>query len=141
MSIPLPLTQSLNSVIDVVVSVSPQAAPRTLFNQALFIGTAAHLSSQTVRIKRYDANFATEMVADGFATTDPEYIAANLYFGQAPQPQYLWIGRQDLTALNDTACSVDAGGTLYAVGDILTVAGGTNGRLQVLTINTGTGAV
>ena len=141
MSIPLPLTQSLNSVIDVVVSVSPQAAPRTLFNQALFIGTAAHLSSQTVRIKRYDANFATEMVADGFATTDPEYIAANLYFGQEPTPQYLWIGRQDLTALNDTACSVDAGGTLYAVGDILTVAGGTNGRLQVLTVNSGTGAV
>jgi hypothetical protein len=44
------------------------------------------------------------MAADGFSATDPEYLAAQLYFSQSPQPDVLWVGRQDLTASPAETC-------------------------------------
>ncbi len=137
MSIPTPNTQSLNSIVDVVVEISPLAAPRPTFNQALFIGPSAYINSQTTRLKKYDSNFASEMVADGFAITNPEYIAMGIYMSQNPQPTYGWIGRQDLTAI--ATATIDSGneGTGYVVGDVLTVGGGTGGTVKVTTVSSG----
>jgi len=39
------------------------------------------------------------MLADGFTVNSSEYIAAQIYFSQTPAPQFIWIGRQDLTAI------------------------------------------
>src|SRR6185312_2664817 len=57
---------------------------------------------------------------------------------QTPQPTFLWIGRQDLTALQ--TCKVgSSGGTGYVVGDIVAViqAGAQAGQLSVTTVSTG----
>lgn len=130
----LPLSQ----VVDVTVLISPQAPATPTFNQGLIVGTSNVIGSVTganPRVRRYTT--LTAILADGFTLVSPEYLAASLYFGQVPAPQYIWIGRQDLTAIS--AATVDAGGTGYVVGDIVTVvqSGASLGQLQVLTVTGG----
>lgn len=84
-------TRSLDSIVDIQVLVSPLAAARSSFNQALIIGDT-NVISVSDRLKLYES--AAEVLED-FALTDPEYIAANIYFSQSPAPDKLWIGRQD----------------------------------------------
>ena len=84
-------TRSLDSIVDIQVLVSPLAAARSSFNQALIIGNT-NVISVSDRLKLYES--AAEVLED-FALTDPEYIAANIYFSQSPAPDKLWIGRQD----------------------------------------------
>ena len=84
-------TRSLDSIVDIQVLVSPLAAARSSFNQTLIIGNT-NVISVSDRLKLYES--AAEVLED-FALTDPEYIAANIYFSQSPAPDKLWIGRQD----------------------------------------------
>ena len=84
-------TRSLDSIVDIQVLVSPLAAARSSFNQTLIIGNT-NVISVSDRLKLYES--AAEVLED-FALTDPEYIAANIYFSQSPVPDKLWIGRQD----------------------------------------------
>lgn len=86
----LPLTP----VIDVNIISAPVALGRLDFNLGLIIGDSTHISTAT-RVKVY-ADTA-EMVADGFLTTDPEYLAATVYFAQSPKPNNVAIGRFDST--------------------------------------------
>lgn len=84
----LPLTP----VIDVNIISSPIALGRLDFNLGLIIGDTVKIGT-TTRVKVY-AN-TTEMVADGFAITDPEYLAATIYFSQSPKPNNVAIGYYD----------------------------------------------
>jgi len=84
-------TRSLDSIVDIQVLVNPLAAARSSFNQTLIIGDT-NVISVSDRLKLYES--AAEVLED-FALTDPEYIAANIYFSQSPAPDKLWIGRQD----------------------------------------------
>lgn len=86
-------TRSLDSIVDIEVLVSPLAAARSTFNQALIIGETTGIGT-TTRLKLYEN--ATEVLED-FALTDPEYIAASIYFSQSPSPDKLWIGFKDST--------------------------------------------
>jgi len=92
MAIPIPGTLSLDTIVDVEVLISPLSAPRSTFNQGLIIGSTDVIPTSE-RVRKY--NTAAEVLAD-FALTDPEYIAASLYFSQSPSPEILWIGRQEL---------------------------------------------
>jgi len=83
-------TRSLDSIVDIQVLVSPLAAARSTFNQALIIGST-NVIQTAERLRLYES--ATE-VLDDFTLTDPEYIAASIYFSQSPAPDKLWIGRQ-----------------------------------------------
>lgn len=85
-------TLSLKPVVDIEVNVSPAAAPRRSFNQGLIIGDSAIIPALE-RIRLYTS--VADMLADGFANDDPEYLAALLYFSQVPAPTFLWVGRQD----------------------------------------------
>ena len=84
-------TRSLDSIVDIQVLVNPLAAARSSFNQTLIIGDT-NVISVSDRLKLYES--AAEVLED-FVLTDPEYIAANIYFSQSPAPDKLWIGRQD----------------------------------------------
>ena len=133
-----PVTQDLSSVVDVSVFIEPLATAVPAYNQGLITGTSPAIPSvggTNPRIRQYASTAA--MLTDGFTSTDPEYIAAGLYFSQLPAPQYVWIGRQDLTAIQ--TATVDAGGTGYVVGDQVEVtqSGATNGLLTVLTVASG----
>lgn len=89
-----PKTLNLDSIVDVNVTIGPQAAPRATFNQLLIIGNSTHISAAT-RLKKYAS--VDDMLNDSFIVTDPEYIAANIYFSQSPAPDFVWIGRHDTT--------------------------------------------
>lgn len=134
---PLPL----NIIVDLtVITSSPQVASPT-FNTGLIIGPSAAIPSFGVnpRLRIYLAStFSGAMISDGFTINSPEYIAAQMYFSQQPQPQRLAIGRQDLTAISAVDITSGAGGSNYVVGDILTVvqSGASNGQLQVGAVGT-----
>ena len=133
----LPLTP----IVDVSLVAGPALGTPPALNQGAIIDTSAHIptfgGTGVQRIRQY-ASLAA-MAADGFLTTDPEYVAAQLYFSQSPTPQYVWVGRQDLTALKTVVPHSGSAGTGYAVGDTVgvTQSGATGGVLQVATIGTG----
>lgn len=145
-----PATLSLQSIIDIQAYISPMAAVRNSFNQGLILGTSARIpsySGDSPRIRQYNSGtWSASMIADGFLKTDPEYIAVELYFSQNPQAVYVWVGRQDLTAIASSEGSVipHAGnaGLNYVVGDVvgITKADASNGYARVETIGAG-GAV
>lgn len=118
-------SQPISIIADVtVVTSSPQIAAPT-FNTGLVIGPTAAIPSYGTnpRIRKYlAATYSTAMISDGFMTTSPEYICAQIYFSQSPQPQAIYIGRQDTTAIQTIV--YDTGGTGYVVGDTFTVTQG-----------------
>lgn len=124
---------SLNTVFGVNVVISPQAPAGPAFNQALILGTSTAIPSvgANSRLRQYTS--LTDIQSDGFATNTPEYQAATLYFGQ--NPTYLWIGRQDLTAIATVSIG-GAAGSGYVVGDIVTVvqSGAQGGQVKVTAI-------
>lgn len=87
-------SQSLSVVCNVAVSVSPVAAATPTFNQGLIVGPSTIISA-TQRVRQYTS--LAGMTADGFSVSNPEYVAAELYFGQTPTPTVLWVGRLDAT--------------------------------------------
>jgi len=135
-SYPLPL--SIIADVTVVTSSPQVAAPA--FNTPLFIGTSTAIPSYGTnsRVRTYlQSNYSTAMINDGFTTSSPEYICAQICFSQQPPPYQCQIGRQDLTAIS--AATPTADGTGYVVGDIITVVqtGASNGKLRVNTIGSG----
>jgi hypothetical protein len=97
----IPQTFNLDSVVDIVVQVSPLAAPRATFNELLIVGSTDVIET-TERVGLYED--PDDMLTDGFQVTDPEYIAALIYFGQSPAPRRLWVGRQDLSITPGESC-------------------------------------
>jgi len=93
---------SLQNIVDVVVYISPIYPARSTFNHGLIIGTSTKgATPQPViptsqRVRQYTNTAA--MLTDGFTTSSPEYIAAQLYFSQSPAPTVLWVGCQNTTA-------------------------------------------
>lgn len=138
------MTLPLSDIVNVSVTVTPQAVTGPQFNQALIIGNSTKIPSYgtNARVRQYSGGSAIlqNMLQDGWVNTDPEYLAASFYVAQTPTPYYLWIGRQDTTALG--SYTIAAAGTNYKVGDRVTVTqtGASNAVLQVATIGTG-GAV
>lgn len=96
-----PATFSLDSIVDIAVEISPLAAPRATFNELLVVGST-NVIPASERVRRYES--AADMIMDGFALDDPEYIAATIYFSQSPEPRYIWIGRQDTTTSPAESC-------------------------------------
>lgn len=85
-------TTPLTDIVNVVVQVSPTAAIPSGFNLGLIIGQTAVISgSDSDRVRLYTD--VTQMITDGFASNSPEYLAAQLYFGQSPRPASLAVGR------------------------------------------------
>ena len=130
---PLPL--SLLCAVNVSVSSAGAAVPT--FNQHLVVGTSPRIPSQGAAGRCLIFASVAAMISYGFQPTDPEVIAAGLYFDQSPAPTYLWVGVQDLTAI--AALSLDAGhgGTGWAVGDtFLVTQGGASAGYGVVTAAT-----
>jgi len=127
-------TLPLSDVVDVIVEVSPVAAAAPTFNQGLISGNSPVIPNSE-RLREYSS---LAQVQSDFGTNAPEYKASQLYFGQSPPPQYLWIGLQDATAIQ-TVTVGDSGGTGYATGDILTVvqSGASGGTVLVGTVTGG----
>jgi hypothetical protein len=120
----------ISDIIQVNISSPTGIVAARQFNQGLIVGNSTHITS-AVRLKQYP-NLAA-MTADGFLNTDPEFIAAGLYFGQLAVPQFVWIGCQVASAISTAIPHAGGGGTGYVTGDIIgvTQAGATGGFLSV----------
>src|SRR5271157_1244552 len=139
------LTLPVSDIITVNVSAPAAAVVAKPFNQGLIVGSSARIPSYGAGARIQQFATAAAMLAASpvpFQTTDPEYLAALLYFEQDEPPQFLWVGRQDLTAIQTVIPHAGAAGTGYAVGDTVTPTQGSasNAKLVVLTIG-GSGAV
>lgn len=138
-------TRPLNIIADVtVITSSPQVSSPT-FNTGLIVGPTPVIPSNgpNSRVRIYlSSTFSAAMQTDGFVDTDPEFIAAGMYFSQSPAPQQLAVGRQDLTAIATAIPHTGSGGLGYAVGDFVTPtqSGAGFGVLRVATVGAG-GAV
>ncbi len=140
-----PTTQPMSIIAQVTVSASPVAPVQPTFNQGLIVGSSPRITQSERLMQVLFANWQTAMAAAGYLTTDPEYIAMGLYFSQSPNPNYGWVGLQDLTAVQTAIPHSGNAGTGYKVGDVVSVSQGspvTGSGLQ-LTVSTigGGGAV
>lgn len=92
---------SLNKIVDVSVQVSNPSTISSDFNLGLIIGKSTAILTDKVKVYTNE-NYATQMVTDGFSTTDAEYLAATAYFAQSPKSSQVAIGALD-TANSETA--------------------------------------
>ncbi|MDI3653180.1 DUF3383 domain-containing protein [Pseudomonas aeruginosa] len=82
-------TLAVSDVVSVQVVMSPKAAAARDFGALLILGSSPVVDVNE-RIRQYSS--LDGVVAD-FGTSAPEYLAANLYYSQSPQPETLFIGR------------------------------------------------
>lgn len=94
----------VSRLIDVNVNLTPQAAQYANVESLAIIGSTDVINVDE-RIRSYGS---LEEVGADFSTTDPEYLAAELFFAQNPQPTQLYIARW---AEADTA-GLNIGGVL-----------------------------
>lgn len=87
-------TLNLSQLVDVNLYVSPLSAPRKSFDRALIVGNSGVIDT-VERVKGYTS--PDDMLTDGFALTDKEYLAAVAYFSQNPAPEYLYVGAQGIS--------------------------------------------
>lgn len=82
----------ISNIVDVNVEVTNPSFVESDFSLGLIIGNSTKLSAVD-RVKVYDyETWQTSMTTDGFATTDPEYLAVNAYFSQSPTPAQVAVG-------------------------------------------------
>ncbi len=79
----------VSDFVSVVVNVSPLAVPYELFGLPLVIGDSPVIDVNQ-RIREYTS---IEGVGGDFSDMDPEYLAAEDFFAQTPQPSLIAIGR------------------------------------------------
>ena len=141
---------NLSNIVDITVTVSPSAVTANQFNQGLFIGPSTVIPSYGANSRLRQYTSTTDMLTDGFTINEPEVIAAGIYFSQSPAPQFIWIGRQDATAISTATITVAgtgwavndefnivASGGSYGVGKVTAAASGIPSAISIVTQGTG----
>jgi hypothetical protein len=90
----MPASLSIDALIQVSVNLSPAAAQAQNTSVELVLGNSPVIDTVT-RIRYYTTLAG---VAADFGTSAPEYLAAQLWFAQVPQPTEIAIGRWAQTA-------------------------------------------
>jgi hypothetical protein len=80
---------NVSDVVNVTINLQPTAAPSRNFGALLIVGSSDVIDTGE-RIRQYSD---LDGVAEDFGTTSPEYLAADLFFSQSPQPSLVYIGR------------------------------------------------
>lgn len=89
-------TLPLDPIANIMVNLSARSAVRKAFNLALLMGDVGDsVDFGSARIKTYEST--TEMLQDGFTTSDRLYKAAALIFGQSKTPPKVAIGKATKT--------------------------------------------
>ena len=109
----------LNTIINVTMSVASPSLSRIGFGEP---GIFAYVPSSKIplssRTKRYSSSTGlADMVADGFLTTDPAYLAAQAILSQSPRPATFKV----LCGRNSFYHDFDLLPTVYADGELIEV--------------------
>jgi hypothetical protein len=100
----------VSRLIDVTVNLAPSPTPFANFDTLLVVGDS-NIINVDERIRSYDSLLS---VAGDFGTNAPEYLSAELFFAQVPQPQQLFIGRWAQSA----TAGINIGGPLTAAEEV-----------------------
>jgi hypothetical protein len=92
----MPIGLAVSDVVNVSVSLEPLAVPTRNFGALCIIGSSNVIGTGE-RVRQYTSLTG---VATDFGTSAPEYLAADLFFSQSPQPSILYIGRWAYTGTN-----------------------------------------
>lgn len=79
----------LDDIVSMVLSATTQQVSRAGFGVPLILGSSQRFAEL---VRTYTA--LSEMVSDGFVTTDPEYLAAARICAQSPKPSSFKVGRR-----------------------------------------------
>lgn len=115
---------SVGDLINVGVSLSPQAAAQRNFGSLLILGDSDVIDTFT-RFRTYTSAAA---VASDFGGAAPEAVAATEFFGQTPQPQICYVGAWARQATSGSLIGGTLGSTAQALANFTAV---TNGGLNV----------
>ena len=80
---------SVSRIVNVAINLSPKATARRSFGILCLVGDTDVIDG----LERLRTYTSIDGVGDDFGVTDPEYLAALLYFSQSPRPKTLMIGR------------------------------------------------
>jgi hypothetical protein len=128
-------TFPLSPFVSVSSTVEPVAPASPAFNAGLIVGNSGVIPSAGANSRTRQYASTSAMLQDGFEASDPEYLAAQLYYSQSPAPSLLYVGAQDPTAIQTAVIDSSAEGTGYVVGDTLTAGGaGTGATFKVTAI-------
>ncbi len=97
------MSAPISDVVDVTVTTESALVQSQGFGKGLILATHMHWTDRT---REYGA--PSEMVTDGFLTTDAAYLAATAYFAQEPAPNTVKIGRRQADAVNITITVVNS---------------------------------
>lgn len=111
---------NVSSVVNVQVVMSPVAAAERNFGSLLILGDSDYIDT-TERIRQYSD---IDGVIDDFGTTSPEYYAAALYYGQAPQPESLYIGKWARAAAAGRLIGATLSATEQAIANFTAITSG-----------------
>jgi hypothetical protein len=104
---------SLDDLVNITITRETAAVSRAGFGYGLILGV--HMKTLN-RVDWYSrSTWSTEMVADGYETTDAIYLAVQRYFAQSPCPTQVAVGRihaDRITVAIDTVQD----STLYGIG-------------------------
>lgn len=121
------------NIVNVSLSVQAPGISKLGFGEpcVFFYGTAAipatHPITDIERVRRYSSSTAlTDMVADGFSTNDPAYLAVLAIVSQDPHPRTVKVARGSTAFTQDVELEVltDAAGNTIAVTITKSGAGG-----------------
>lgn len=114
----MPTSLPISRLINVSVSLTPTAAQQQNLSTLLVLGSTDVIDVVT-RMRTYST--LTQVSAD-FGTSAPEYLAAQLWFAQQPQPTNLLIGRWAKTATKGRLIcgTLSAANTLIATWNAIT---------------------
>lgn len=110
----------ISRLVKVDVTLTPQAAQAQNISTLLILGTSLVIDTNQ-RIRLYETLAA---VAADFGTSAPEYLAASLWFEQAPQPTQLYIGRWAKTAAAGQLICAPLSAAQQAIGNFTSINNG-----------------
>lgn len=93
----------IGDMITVNITRQTTTVTRQGFGEALMLGVNNLTLTRVLTITK--GSWPAQMVAEGFDTTDPQYVALSDYFAQSPSPNVAYIGRvnadqQDIDVTN-----------------------------------------
>ena len=111
---------SVSDVVNVIVSLTPQAAQQRNFGSLLVLGDS-NIIDVSERMRVYSSIAG---VGGDFPTTAPEYQAAQLFFEQSPQPSICYIGRWAAQATSGKLRGGVLSAAAQAIGNFNTINSG-----------------
>lgn len=111
---------SVQNVVKVTVNLAPTAVGTRNFGACLIVGSSPVIDTDE-RTREYSA---LSEVANDFGTSAPEYLAADLFLSQSPQPSILYIGRWAKTATSGSLKGAVLSATQRDIGNFNTITDG-----------------